>query len=390
MVSTSKKLELDMRREAVRVLASLGLSYQDIATAMDIDIGSVMNDVKKIVPVAMRFEVEGLTSPQRRDKAFNHALHEWLAIHKNISDYSGRLGVDRDVVDCIEAALVAYLDMRRLNGIAEGVAAFVNTMLYPSDPPEYLPYRQLLMAIFGVVPKPKQKKYSSALEYYFGYFIDGSGAEFTRDSIAEQLTALAMEKFRQVFRAPLGESVKVAVEQALKTIGEREAEVLNLRFGLSGERLSVNEIRGRFSLTKERIRQIEARGLRKLCYPDCSRRLRLFLESPFQFTQRSLEEMFARPTPTPPEVVDVLKLLSQEIEELEISNRAYNALKEMGFQTVGDLVQKTEREMLSAGIRFGFGRKSLNEVKEILKPMGLFFGMKLEGGVPKRPAEEIV
>ncbi len=385
MVSSSKKAELDMRREAVHVLVSLGLSYQDIATAIAVDIGSVVNDVKKIAPVTMRFEVEGLTGPQRRDKAFNHSLREWLLVRTE--SYSKRLGVDRDVMDCIESALSVCLDMRRLNGIAEGVVAFVNTLLYPVDPPEYLPYRHLLRAIFGEPTKLKEKKPYSALLCHFGYFIHGSGFEFTRDSIAEQLATLAMEEFRQNFRAPLGESVKIAFEEALKTIDKREAEVLDLRFGLSGKRLTPGELRGRFAVTDERIRQIEAKGLRKLRHPERSRRLRPFIESPFSFTQRTLDEMFVRPAPIPIEVSDTAKLLSQEIEELELSTRSYHSLKAMGVHTVGDLVQKTEREMLSTGIRFGFGRKSFNEVKEILRSMGLSFGMKLEDGVLKRPAD---
>ena len=55
--------------------------------------------------------------------------------------------------------------------------------------------------------------------------------------------------------------------------------------------------------------------------------------------------------------------------------RSYNCLKNANIQTIGDLVQKTEAEMLRTK---NFGRKSLNEIKEILAQMGLSLGMKID------------
>ena len=57
------------------------------------------------------------------------------------------------------------------------------------------------------------------------------------------------------------------------------------------------------------------------------------------------------------------------------SVRSYNCLKNANIQTIGDLVQKTEAEMLRTK---NFGRKSLNEIKEILGGLGLSFGMKFD------------
>ena len=55
--------------------------------------------------------------------------------------------------------------------------------------------------------------------------------------------------------------------------------------------------------------------------------------------------------------------------------RSYNCLKNANIQTIGELVQKTEAEMLKTK---NFGRKSLNEIKEILASMGLSLGMKID------------
>jgi DNA-directed RNA polymerase subunit alpha len=67
--------------------------------------------------------------------------------------------------------------------------------------------------------------------------------------------------------------------------------------------------------------------------------------------------------------------LDKSVEELELSVRSYNCLKNANIRTIRELVQKTEPEMLKTK---NFGRKSLNEIKEILSSMGLSLGMKLE------------
>ena len=63
------------------------------------------------------------------------------------------------------------------------------------------------------------------------------------------------------------------------------------------------------------------------------------------------------------------------MEELELSVRSYNCLKNANIQTIRELVQKSENEMLKTK---NFGRKSLNEIKEILGTMGLGLGMKID------------
>jgi DNA-directed RNA polymerase subunit alpha len=67
--------------------------------------------------------------------------------------------------------------------------------------------------------------------------------------------------------------------------------------------------------------------------------------------------------------------LDKSVEELELSVRSYNCLKNANIRTIRELVQKTEPEMLKTK---NFGRKSLNEIKEILTTMGLSLGMKLD------------
>ncbi len=66
--------------------------------------------------------------------------------------------------------------------------------------------------------------------------------------------------------------------------------------------------------------------------------------------------------------------LFRSVNELELSVRAANCLKNANIKTIADLVQKTENEMLKTK---NFGKKSLNEIKEVLAEMGLELGIKL-------------
>ena len=76
------------------------------------------------------------------------------------------------------------------------------------------------------------------------------------------------------------------------------------------------------------------------------------------------------------------KNLLRRVEELELSVRSANCLKNDNIIYIGDLVQKTESEMLRTP---NFGRKSLNEIKHVLEQMGLHLGME----IPNWPPENI-
>ena len=85
------------------------------------------------------------------------------------------------------------------------------------------------------------------------------------------------------------------------------------------------------------------------------------------------------PEPVQPQVDEkkqkMLANMAKCVEELELSVRSYNCLKNANIQTIAELVQKTDGEMLKTR---NFGRKSLNEIKEILEDMGLHLGIKVD------------
>ena len=93
------------------------------------------------------------------------------------------------------------------------------------------------------------------------------------------------------------------------------------------------------------------------------------------------EETVVREVPTEPEFN---KSLLRKVDELELSVRSMNCLKNDNIIYIGDLVQKSESEMLRTP---NFGRKSLNEIKEVLTGMSLYLGMEIPNWPPDNIAE---
>ena len=82
--------------------------------------------------------------------------------------------------------------------------------------------------------------------------------------------------------------------------------------------------------------------------------------------------------------IEFNKNLLRKVDELELSVRSMNCLKNDNIIFIGDLVQKTEPEMLRTP---NFGRKSLNEIKEVLNAMSLYLGMEIPNWPPENIAE---
>ena len=93
------------------------------------------------------------------------------------------------------------------------------------------------------------------------------------------------------------------------------------------------------------------------------------------------KEVIAQPSKNEPEFN---KHLLRRVDELELSVRSMNCLKNDNIIYIGDLVQKTEGEMLRTP---NFGRKSLNEIKEVLSGMSLYLGIEIPNWPPENIAE---
>ncbi len=114
--------------------------------------------------------------------------------------------------------------------------------------------------------------------------------------------------------------------------------------------------------------------------------LQLFVHFDDQMIQSSAPIGMAAPASSEGEsdTNQINRYLLKKVDELELSVRSANCLKNDNIIYIGDLVQKTEAEMLRTP---NFGRKSLNEIKEVLSSMGLRLGMEIPGWPPENIEE---
>ena len=196
------------------------------------------------------------------------------------------------------------------------------------------------------------------------------------------------------------EMLKERINEVLGSLSYREREILKLRYGIGyedGKTCSLEEVGRRFKVTRERVRQIEAKAIKKLHHPTRSRKLESFWnESSERFTYvppRSSElpyeseeshVMLASPeTPKPErryydaphqktasveEEPEESPILDEQIGDvIQLSLRTRNCFTTGGINTVRDLVERSERDLL--GIR-NFGETSLKDVKAKLREKG--------------------
>jgi DNA-directed RNA polymerase subunit alpha len=107
----------------------------------------------------------------------------------------------------------------------------------------------------------------------------------------------------------------------------------------------------------------------------------------FIFEKAEAEEDVVSPEVETEEKPAINENLMRNVDELELSVRAHNCLKNANITTISDLVQRTEYDMLRTK---NFGRKSLNEIKEILLSMGLSFGMRIDMDALNKLRGEVV
>jgi len=177
---------------------------------------------------------------------------------------------------------------------------------------------------------------------------------------------------------------KGIVHDVLNTLTERERRVIGMRYGLDeyGGAKTFEQVGDDFSVTRERIRQIEAKALRKLKHPMRSKKLKGLiglatdgdvmayktrLEEQERREQEYLREGYKKGEPNP--------FLERPTDELDVGIRTKYALDNLGVKTLRELCRYSEADLLRT--RY-FGRKSLREIGDELSGMKLSFGMRIE------------
>lgn len=182
---------------------------------------------------------------------------------------------------------------------------------------------------------------------------------------------------------PVSVATALAIMEAAR-LTEREQRVILLRY-LDG--LDLVEAGKRFGVTRERIRQVEAKALHKMLRPSCREILQkgfyrwtldeiehraenIAVEKIMEFKRAWAEEHNAEPVVTEEPVYSGDSVLSQPIEWLDLSVRLYNCLKRANIDTVRDLTERTADSMFYVR---NLGRKSLDEIREKLNQYELSF-----------------
>lgn len=184
-------------------------------------------------------------------------------------------------------------------------------------------------------------------------------------------------------------------EQALRSLTPREEMIMRMRFGIDRAPMTPEQVGAHpdIMVTRGRVRQIEAKAIYKLRHPsrakpisDCLMNLRELttrhedLKAENERLRAAVDRLTVRIREAGLADQDTLgyaPVLDRPVEELELSVRSANCLALEDIEYVGQLVQKTEVELLKTK---NFGRKSLREIKEVLAGLTppLTLGMKVE------------
>jgi|GEM_PF-2585087 len=304
-------------------------------------------------------------------------------------------------------ALEAALCIAALEEFEHGLWAGVDAMMFP-DLVESAAYN-LLASLFGSTGRTVDL--SSVLnpigrKDMLGKLLDqvASNSEASPGNLQEVkvlLTrAVRLHSDRRLLRAPMPKGIEKEVEEALQSLTSRERFVTRHLSGFVGPRKTLSEVGALLELSRERIRQIEAKALRKLrartglkkflgvCIEDLQERIKLQerelqiaaedcaeLRDAFEATSRYIIEHAGAETlhslEGVPDIVTDISVYFRRMDEFELSVRSANCLQNAGIEYIYQIAEKTEIDFLKTR---NFGRKSLNEIKELLAELGLKLG----------------
>ncbi len=267
-------------------------------------------------------------------------------------------------------------------------------------------YEDLITTVFG-----RDSLKGFAKKEIKKILVEEQALALDKNTLAKKLT----ERFtRFLFEGnlfhPVSRAESVVIDEVLKTLSEREEFVLRKRFGLDSDPMTLVEVGTLLSVSRERVRQCEAKALRKLRHPSRSRNFRQFwrpikeryleamdtltaLRAPVDDLDLQAEYALSIPyvqklkgeyesqigilrarceelalNQKDPQPVVNLDILETPIEELEISVRLYNCLRGSGFGTLRDIVGKSQPEIYSIS---NLGKKSFTELLDMLVALGL-------------------
>lgn len=191
-----------------------------------------------------------------------------------------------------------------------------------------------------------------------------------KDQAYRKLVLKIMENRKEEDLLPIWVAEIMIVDALIKSVSkvlnkpERAEMIVRLRFGLDKEKLTLQKTQNIMGITGGRIRQIEKIMIRRLSHPRYRKFLNPFFEAP---------QLENRETEAKEELAAADKYGKLSLDQLELSVRAYNVLWQNRIKTLGELRQKTEKEIMHFN---NSGRKTLNELRHILSMYSMRFSVR--------------
>lgn len=341
-----------------------------------------------VAAVTARYRNYRVRSPRRR-ATFSSVLLLY-AQHLQAHGSFTRRGYDTPEAK-FRRSLETWLRMPELRAFCLGLVRTKYLLLVPELSEDKRGYYDLLCFLFyGPARSVKERdlvaQADAHLQEYLTRVAEGVSPAESSAELQRLLTRQILAEYRADIAPTWTEEVYTLIDDALSSLTERERDALRLLFGIDSPRHTREEVATKYGLSQTRIRQIELRALRRLHRGQRMRFLRLCITAEGTSLQANLRARLdlehLRETAIQRGIEAQLlvaafdpKIFERSIDEIELSVRTYNCLRNAGIRTIGQLVQWSEQELLKTK---WFGRRSLNEIKELLGGFGLRLSMSRE------------
>ena len=362
-------VEMRARQPFVTTLFQLGFTLQDIAHASKWCIATVGSDIQR------QGGLRAFPDRPKPTKAYSTILKHYAAlVVENSSD---------NVAMQIREALAMWLKQDTLLATIEGMICIQRQLLQPCFPPDQITYARLIEAMY----KSESDSYDTSTsechlesaDFYWNSFLlkIRQGQIQTPNSHTKTTDLLAisvLDGLREKIMPIWTSDVCAHIDEMLSSINPREAVVLRCRFGLSGQRLTLEETGVALKITRERIRQIELEGLRSLHHRLREECTDLYMTPVGNMLAQTINKHRAVQRVLDPHSgirAELFAHLTKRTNALNISTRVRNCLNTRNIYYVGELVQQTKHSLLK---QRNFGRRSLRDITNLLTRLGLHLG----------------
>ncbi len=378
----SKRDYTKQRRErtpALIELVQLGLTNPQIAQALSVSESTVQKDIvllggRKIFP----------HKPEKSD-VFTAVLKRYA-----------RLIADKEENSIIQDACTRVLQEEKILNLLSGISLAMSTVTRPAYPKEMEGYVRLLSAIAKKDLTLKQidahdlQMCKAFMSRYWRRYLEGIAAEeidapASHGKLVDDILVRYVNKRRAHIMPVWPDNAREIVDGVLKRLPGREEDIVRKRYGCNDPVMTLEQVGECYFVTREQIRELQSRALRKLRHPSRKNKLGPLFRSLVGHVEHLSKENKALDkrltialTPVDEKKTETLNLLRRIDSGKDLSIRTVNVFDVAGIVYVGDLVQYRERDLLKCK---NFGRKSLKEVNYFLFEMGLALGMTLDDSV---------